>query len=256
MTAVSKQSGKSRVYLGILIGVFATQACAVFHKTQKEWYPIRNISHNLEINSSVMPDSAMAAEVQSYRVILNKNLGKKIGYAESDFKPDGLESGLYNLVSDALRIQTSLIEGKHIDVAVMSASSIKYYIPRGPITQEIIDEILPYVNKVVLMKLTGKQLSRLANDIATDDGAPVSGMRMLIKKGMANDLLVGQHVVEPDSVYTVVTSSYLANGGGHYNVLWQPNDRRILPMTTRDALRTFIEDRGQISPVLDGRMRK
>jgi len=239
-----------------LIVYFAVQGCAVFHKTQKEWYPVRGVSHNLKIDTSVKPDSAMAAEVHSYRVILNKDLGKTIGYAEADFKPDGLESGLYNLVADALRIQTSLSQGKHLDVAVMSASSVKYYIPKGPISQELIDEILPYVNGVVLMKLTGRQLSRLANDIAADGGAPVSGMRMLINNGTANDLLVGQHIVEPDSMYTVVTSSYLANGGGHYRMLWNSNDRRTLPMTTRDALRTFIEDRGRISPVIDGRLRK
>ena len=200
----------------------------------------------------------MAAEVQTYQKILDKDLGKKVGYAEEAFKANGIESGLYNLVADALRIQTSLRLGRHIDMAVMSPSSIKYYIPKGPITLELIDQILPYVNNIVLMKLTGRQITRLANDIAADrGGVPVSGIRMLISRsGIANDLLVGQHIVEPDSIYTIATSQYLADGGGHFTMLWKPNDRKILPMTTRDALRSFIEDRGQVSPNLDGRIRR
>jgi len=201
----------------------------------------------------------MASEVKTYRTILNRDLGKKIGYARDAFKSTGVESGLYNLVADALRIQISLSLGKHIDMAVMSPSSIKYYIPRGPITLELVDEILPYVNKIVLMKLTGRQITQLANDIAADGGGvPVSGLRMVISgsTGTANDLLVGQYIVEPDSIYTVATSQYLADGGGHYSVLWKNNRREILTMTTRDALQSYIEDRGQISPVLDGRIRK
>lgn len=248
-----------RVVSCILLVFLVVQGCAVFHSGEKEWYPVRGISHNVEINSSIKPDSAMAAEVQTYRKILNKDLGKKIGYAEKAFKSGGSESGLYNLVADALRIQISLSLGRHIDMAVMSPSSIKYYIPKGPITPELIDEILPYVNKVVLMKLTGKQVTQLANDIASDGGGvPVSGLRMLIEQstGTANDLLVGQHIVEPDSIYTVVTSQYLADGGGHYSVLWKPNQRKVLTMTTRDALQSYINDRGQVSPVLDGRIRK
>lgn len=259
MTGVSAIKDKMRVASWILLVFLVAQGCALFHSGEKEWYPVRGISHNVEINSSIKPDSAMAAEVQTYRKILNKDLGKKIGYAEAAFKTQGIESGLYNLVADALRIQISLSLGKHIDMAIMSPSSVRYYIPKGPITPELIDEILPYVNKVVLMKLTGKQVTELANDIAVDGGGvPVSGLRMLITQptGTASELLVGQYIVEPDSIYTIATSQYLADGGGHYSVLWKPNRRKVLKMTTRDALQSYIEDRGRVSPVLDGRIRK
>lgn len=255
-TSGNPGKGNGRYFFISAVIMVMSQACGTLHSGSKSWLPVREEVRNTRVDSSIPPDSAIAAEVAAYRQIMDKDLGKVIGHAERPFKPDKPESGLYNLVADALRAQASLALKEHVNIAVMSTNDVQCYIPKGPITLELTDRILPDSRKVVLLELTGRQVVRLANRIAMEGGAPVSGMRMRIARDSARDLLVNQHIVEPDSLYTVAAGRFLAEGGGHYEVLQESRIRRILPITTRQALQNYIRARGRIAPILDGRIRE
>ena len=55
--------------------------------------------------------------------------------------------------------------------------------------------------------------------------------------------------------YRLVTSDYLANGGGRMPALWTPTGREDLTVLLRDAFIQYIREKKTIEPILDGRIR-
>lgn len=209
----------------------------------------------MQINSSIPQDSTVLSVLAPYKKHVHEVMNKVVGFSEGDFvkgKPDGT---LGNLVADAVRIAAGNITGKAIDIGVITNSSIKSRISPGKITRNTVYNIMPYNNHLVILKLTGTQVREMANEIANAGGEPISGMRMSIVDGEAKAILVGNHVIQDDSLYTVATNDYMANGGGDLSAVWKPVERKDLPLSIRKAISEYISDRIKVRPVNDGRIR-
>ena len=240
--------------LGGFVLIFLS-GCSVFRATAHYYNWKTYQVKNTEINASILPDSAVTAYLAPYKKRVDGVMDKVVGYSEGDFnkgKPDGT---LGNLVADAIRIAAGNLIGKSVDIGVITNSSIKSHIKMGTITAGMVYNLMPYNNHLVILKISGSQVDSLAEQIAKVGGEPVSGLRMSIVDNQAQAILVGDHVVNRDSLYTVATNDYIANGGGDLSVLWHPLKRRDLSLTIRKAITDYIEDRIKIHPVNDGRIR-
>jgi 2',3'-cyclic-nucleotide 2'-phosphodiesterase (5'-nucleotidase family) len=103
------------------------------------------------------------------------------------------------------------------------------------ITLDLVYQVMPFDNEIVIVRLSAEKLRLLADQIAARHGEPVSGMSFRIAKEQATDLLVGgRPVVERD--YWVATSDYLAGGGGGMDALWNAVEMRHTGILIRDAI--------------------
>jgi len=239
-----------------LLSVGLLGGCAVLKKTPKHYHYrwVHYSSQIVTIDSTITPDSTISADLAPYREKVDKVMNQKIGRSTGIFLKNRPEGSLGNLVADAVRNAASRIKEKNIDIGVITNSSIKYRLPKGKITRRMIYEIMPYNNKLVILKLTGHQVLMMANEIAKANGEPISGLRMRIDDKKASDILIGRHTLKSNQLYTVATNDYMANGGGDVPALWNPVSRENESISIRQCIEDYINNRLVVHPVLDGRI--
>jgi 2',3'-cyclic-nucleotide 2'-phosphodiesterase (5'-nucleotidase family) len=249
------KQGKLSFLLVITILTGILSGCAILHKTTHHYQWADYNYQIITIDSTITPDSTIAAYLEPYRKHVNEQMDRVIGNSSGVFTKNKPEGTLGNLVADAVRAEASLLMGKNIDISVITNSSIKYLLPKGNITMRMVYDIMPYNNKLVILKLIGRQIQNMANEIARSGGEPVSGIRMNIKDGKATDILIGRHILNDQQIYTVATNDYMANGGGNIAALWDPVSRYNKQLSIRKVIEEYINDRSVVTPITDGRIR-
>jgi len=128
-----------------------------------------------------------------------------------------------------------------VDVAFINYGGIRLtQLPAGNVTRGKIFEMMPFDNILVLQRLKGRELQQFLDLIAARGGWPVAGMSMQIKDKKAINVLVAGKPIDPDAVYGVLNSDFVANGGDNADIL------KVLPRETRgylmrDAIIDYIQ---------------
>jgi len=176
------------------------------------------------------------------------------------------ESVFGNLLADAMReytgAQISLINGGSIRGETL-------YVNKHSITRRNIVEELPFRNHLVLINVTGAQISKaLENGFSLINKLKgrfphVSGMKVIYDK----NLDVGQRVktvfingekLSENKLYTLATSDYLADGGDGYDMFLQAKELVYFNPKQRlisNILIDYISKRRIINTKLENRIR-
>jgi len=243
-------------FITVIIGLSLAWGCSGMKSATEHPYELAGYeSSNHLINSGVQADSAMMAFINPYRDSMQTRLSEVIAQSTGNFRVTRPEGALGNLAADMLLRRASRELRRHVDIGIMNLSHLEASLTSGPVTVGNIYRLMPYDYKVVVLKLTGEQVLELANEVAINGGEAISGMRMGIRNGKAVDVLVGSQNVQPDSIYLVATSSYLANGNGDLSALWNPVDTIDLDLLVRNVMIDYMQTRRVINPVIDNRIR-
>ena len=143
-------------------------------------------------------------------------------------------------------------------MALTNNGGLRATVGPGDISVGRIFELMPFENMLVVLELTGAEVDTLAHQLARNGGDPIAGFsfEIVATSATARNLMVGGQPVSPDSTYRLVTSDYLADGGGPYEILSSGAlPRQDMAYLVRDAIIEHIRDIQQVKPVLDGRIR-
>jgi len=209
-------------------------------------WTIGSAEHSLiPVSADVADEPAISALLDPYREQLEAAgfyaplafaLGKVARYAD-----DGTDSALGDLVTDALRAQSGA------DFALLNTSGLRADLAPGELTRAALAAALPFDDPLTVLTLSGAQLRALFNRLARvtserecQAAVQVSGLKLAFKcSGAASSAVVrssaGQALVERDS-YTLVTSSYLADGASGFEGLTEAAMRQTLESTPLDAV--------------------
>ena len=142
---------------------------------------------------------------------------------------------VYGFVADAAFDIISEISSLKIDMTIMNAGGIRQSFTKGIVSEGLVNSMFPFDNKMVVLKMSGRQLLNalavmggrggdLVSRQAYVEYTPVSDSKMArILKAT-----VGGKTIDADATYTVATLDYLANGGDY-----------MVPMTTCE--RIFVD---------------
>lgn len=177
--------------------------------------------------------------------ILDDNGRQMVRYAETN-------AG--DLVTDALREYTMA------DVAMYNGGGIRNGIDSGEVKVGDVIAMLPYNNKVGVLKVTGRQLVATLekccgySPVEVGEFPQVAGMRFTLQHGSPNmvtdvevfDRETGCYLpVESDKVYTVASMEYIISGGGFYNMLGDMPEVKSYDTSDTDVviwyLKTFLK---------------
>lgn len=153
-------------------------------------------------------------------------------------KPEGL---LGNYLSDALlQISNKYCKDKKlgykIDIAILNKGGIRTSLASGDITVENMFNVLPFPNTVGIVRLQGKHLRNLCNQLAQKGGQAISNMKMGIKKSKATKILIAGKPLDAEKYYYIVSLDYLINGGDNM-VAFSKNDLYLdTGLKLRDAI--------------------
>lgn len=215
-----------------------------------------SITHTV-VAEDLGADPEMEALVAPYREQLEREMREVIAEAAFEITKDRRwESPLGNLAADAMLVVAEEELGRSLDLAVGNAGGLRVPLSAGPVTRGNVFELMPFDNYIVVQTMTGVQVDTLAQQIARFGGEPVAGIAFRVSpERRALDIQVRGEPLDRTATYEVVTHNYLAYGGGDMPILWEPVDRRELPLPLRDAFIRYFRDLGTLAPEVEGRIR-
>lgn len=233
----------------ILAFCFVLTGCAYFSSTTEEKEPV--------ISAYPAPDPEMAQQLDAYRDTLNQKMSRKVATVQDTLRFGKPEAALNNLVADALRFQAASTMRQFVHIGIIGEESFKIYFLPGKLTLGDVYEFMPYNNHLVVLSMNGEQVMTLIKQVAEMGGAPISGVRFRIdENGHPKSILVNAEVIDLDSEYLVATSSWAANGGDKFPVLWEASDRTDLDLSIQDVYVDYFRNQVELTASTDGRIRK
>ena len=165
------------------------------------------------------------------------------------------ESELGNLICDAML--AAVPEAK---VALQNSGGIRAEVPPGPITFGEVYQVLPFDNRIAVIRLSGAQLLEIIRiGTSTDHGlTQMAGLKVRVDRRKEPALLSVRQAdskpLDPRSSYLVVTNDYLASGGsGYHEVLdsLEPGALDLKGIGLRDVVVRYLEQIGKAGESVD-----
>ncbi|MCX6339626.1 MAG: bifunctional UDP-sugar hydrolase/5'-nucleotidase [Candidatus Aureabacteria bacterium] len=195
------------------------------------------------------PDPTVKSIVERWRARAGEKFDEAVGKSLADFSSsDTGESSLGDLIADSMRAATGA------DIAVLNSFGIRNPLLKGAITVRDIYTMMPFDNTLYTMRLSGAQIRAiLEQGLSLQLGIlQISGLRVEYDpKAPAGRRVVridcGDKELGERAEYTVVTNSYLAQGGDSYTTFCQALNVCNTGITDVDALSNYIRARSPIS---------
>ena len=165
-------------------------------------------------------------------------------------------SAMGNLVCDALRAHGVA------EVGIMNRGGIRADLQEGPVTRRDVFEVMPFDNNLVVVKLTGAELTELVRKAVegkAHSGIEVSGIVIEARIDAEGErklsrLLVDGASIDLKRVFRVAMSSFMADGGDAYIERVPPGERRTDDTAlVRDVLEEMFVHKSPVTAATDER---
>ncbi|WP_458116339.1 ExeM/NucH family extracellular endonuclease [Arthrobacter sp. D2-10] len=179
------------------------------------------------------------------------------------------ESTLGNLVADSMKASLSATERGGAQIGVINPGGLRnelYYGEDGVITYAEANAVLPFVNNLWTVTLTGEQFTTMLEQQWQPEGSSRSFLALGLSDNVSYtynpDLAAGSRItsviidgapLDPAAEYRIGTVSFLAQGGDNFTVFQQGTDVRDSGLVDRDAWISYIEQNSPLSPSFDRR---
>lgn len=205
------------------------------------------------------PDEEMDHKIAAWQKEIEKGFDDVIGRTSESLtrRSDG-ESLMGNLVVDAM------LKAGGADIAMSNYGGVRAEIKSGDVTARDVFKVMPFDNRVVVMKVKGSFIKDLLEDrvSGSSNGVLIAGARVVVDKNYADgqrvtSLEIGGQAYDPDAIYNLAVSDYLAEGNSGFTRLTQIEESQIAHtgIAIRDAIVQYLQENSPLSPKLDGRFK-
>lgn len=102
--------------------------------------------------------------------------------------------------------------GEKVDLGLMNNGGIRIDMPQGDVLVDDLLSMFPFKNYLCLVRMTGEDVMTLFKSMASRMQA-VGGVKVTLKDGKIQELLVGGEPVDPQKVYNLATIDFVLDGG-------------------------------------------
>jgi 2',3'-cyclic-nucleotide 2'-phosphodiesterase (5'-nucleotidase family) len=188
--------------------------------------------------------------IKPFREHIDKDLNEVLAYCPENLdKSKGeLQTNIGCFLADITLEKSNPIflkrENKKIDVCILNHGGIRTILPKGDVTARNAYEVMPFENSAVVVGLKKEQIIAIANYIISEKKPhPLSGMTFTISKDKQPiNILVKGKPLEENTIYYVVTSDYLSNGGDNMEFFKQNVERHDLNYKLRNIMIDYFKD--------------
>jgi 2',3'-cyclic-nucleotide 2'-phosphodiesterase (5'-nucleotidase family) len=239
----------------LVLSLSVSMSCSRIYHLAGNQVTTYRITEKISENAENNPVEQM---IKPYRQSLSSEMSQVIALASQPLERGARsapESTMGNWVADAILAQTKLMTRRDIDFAVCNKGGLRIpALPAGPITRGHFYELMPFDNYLVTMKLPGTLVRKLFDNMASDDGWPISaGVSYQIKDGKAQNIIIKGKPLNESETYELALSDYLAEGGNNCSFLVDFPSQN-LGIYYRDALIEYATMQHAISRSLDARI--
>jgi 2',3'-cyclic-nucleotide 2'-phosphodiesterase (5'-nucleotidase family) len=150
-------------------------------------------------------DAPLAAAAAVWQAKLTQALGEELGYTVTGFGKESPEMARW--IAGGLRAELKT------DVVIVNTGGLRQELPKGVITKSTVWSILPFDNKLLIVKLKGR-------DLIADLETPEAGFAGVERTAKGYRLESGK-ALDPEATYTVATIDFLYYGGSSFQFLKQ-----------------------------------
>ncbi len=194
------------------------------------------------------PDQEQYDLINGFREIAEAGMDELVGEAVTEIPRGGAEHPLGRLMSDAIRVATEA------DVGLLNRGGIRAAIPRGPITPRIIYTSIPFEEDLYILELTGAELLEILETgmQGRRRDMEISGFTCNRNQAVEDGPKIEQPMIngeplEPDAVYILATTGYLAQGNVGYDIMLE-HDATFTGVTLLQAVTDHIASNSPIEP--------
>ncbi len=150
-----------------------------------------------------------------YKNVVDSMMNMEVGVSAKEMHR-GL-GALSNWTSDAARDITSQLSGLKLDCAIMNKGGIRRSMPKGCVSEGLINSMYPFDNRLVVLELTGEQLMRSLEIMAMRGGDATSSDLIVefTKDNKIKNAKLNGKDIKLKKKYKIATLDYLANGGDY-----------------------------------------
>jgi 2',3'-cyclic-nucleotide 2'-phosphodiesterase (5'-nucleotidase family) len=245
----------------IVILLFITVLLSGCHSMMVSKVEFSNI--HLDSTLNIVPDAKIESVILPYRTKIMADIGEVLCISKDPLFGGRPESSLTNFCADLILQEADSICLKkypdiHMSVSMVNTGGLRVPIPKGEVKVQNMFELMPFENEVAFLKMSGIELRKFIDHMASRGGEGVAGMRFGIKndKGI-NPEIQGQPLDDSKS-YWLVTSDYIANGGDGCEILTGVKVRIDTGIKYRDLFISHLRNMGRkglkIEAKTDGRI--
>ena len=216
---------------------------------------------SIGIDSVLSTNNAIEEIIVPYRKELKKKMDKPLSEAQKNLVVnDGeLQSSLGNLLADlSFEIGNPIFNKKvntDIDFVMMNAGSLRASISKGVVTVQNVFSLMPFENKLVVVKLSGEKVKMLFDYfIKKKRPHPLSKNVQLVVNGEAYKVRINRVPFDENRSYFILTNDYLQNGGGGMDFFTDPEELIDLDYKVRDAILDYFYKQDVLEAKLDNRV--
>jgi 2',3'-cyclic-nucleotide 2'-phosphodiesterase (5'-nucleotidase family) len=181
------------------------------------------------------------------RPILDRVVGEVTSEVRNQTAEGSLDRSLGNLVADMLRAEAGT------DFAVYNRGGVRGDMPAGSLTVRLLHEMFPFDDNVVVLRVSGAALAEILQEGTNPQAAlSLSGLRAHLDSEGHVQLERDGKPLDPEAMYTLATTNFLATGGDRMSTLTRWKAERTLPFT-RDVVQAYVEKHPTVQPPETGR---
>ncbi|HTA61455.1 MAG TPA: 5'-nucleotidase C-terminal domain-containing protein [Bacteroidia bacterium] len=225
----------------------------------KHLYVQQTTPQHFVVNNNEV-DSQIVKTIQPYKQSLDGKMHEVIGTTPISLTKKTPESTLGNFFAEAIFDRVKHLP--NIDTvntfAMFNNGGLRTSVPQGNIMVGSMYELMPFENKLVVVKISSDRLLKLLNFIIEKDGAPVAGIRFVIADKKPTNIEINGKSFDANITYYVATSDYLAGGGDKFFSADENNSTVKTDFLLRDILidycRNLSKQNKPVTANLDGRI--
>ena len=227
-----------RFYSILLILVFFISACKTEYKVVSG-PKIEFIS--MDSSSQQDVDSSMLRFIQYYKNQLSLTMGKKVAFSPIAIERQQPNGALNNLTADII-FSFRNYKGIEADFCLLNYGGLRSNLPTGNISVADIYQLMPFDNKMVIVKIKPQIIDSIVQYIYSFDGQPISGIDIEFMKDGSRKVLIKNKAIDYSRDYYMITSDYLAQGGDKMSFLTQADSVFETNISIRDAFFLYFHE--------------
>ncbi|MFK8104356.1 MAG: 5'-nucleotidase C-terminal domain-containing protein [Saprospiraceae bacterium] len=217
-------------------------------------------NYRIDADAKITEDPAIKEMIQPYKKQLDAEMNAVIGEVALTLSKAKPESTLGNWTADAIQKKCTDYYQQPIDFSIVNYGGLRIpNVRKGSISKGKVFELMPFDNMLVVLQLDGQTVLQFFDHMASNGGWPISrGVTYQISGEKATEVLVNGKSIDPQKMYKIGMSDYIANGGDRC-AFFKDKKRDQLGKLFRDALLEYVEEQTAkqepLSAAIEGRVK-
>ncbi|WP_396157273.1 5'-nucleotidase C-terminal domain-containing protein [Flavobacterium sp.] len=214
MVNLKNYNGVVKLFV-LLLTFIAVISCA-----QKKYVITRIEGKQIGITDKNSEVADIENFIKPYRSKIDADLNKILANAPETIDKSGeWQTPMGNFLADITFEKSDNVfqmrEKKSIDICLLNNGGIRSIIPKGDVTARTAYEVMPFENNAIVIALKADQIIEMISYIISEKKPhPLQGMTFTIdNNNQPKNILVQGKPLDDNTIYYVVTSDYLSNGG-------------------------------------------